>query len=109
MSIRATMRQMRSRSMLQRTAKSIWSDTNGRGSDVAPLCGLPISAVLWETMMPSVFQRPALSLSEGAPNDPDLVRALQHDLRALGYLRRGIDGKFGPGTAAAVRALQTEL
>ncbi len=44
------------------------------------------------------------------PNpDPALVRALQTDLRALGYLRRGIDGQFGEGTRLAVRRLQYDL
>jgi len=45
-------------------------------------------------------------LAEGAANDSALVRALQRDLRALGYMRQGIDGNFGPATARAVRALQ---
>jgi hypothetical protein len=40
--------------------------------------------------------------------DP-LVRALQRDLRSLGYLRAGIDGEFGEGTERAVRALQYDL
>ncbi len=38
-----------------------------------------------------------------------LVRALQHDLRALGYLTQGIDGQFGDGTEQAVRRLQYDL
>ena len=37
------------------------------------------------------------------------IRDLQRDLRALGYLRSGIDGTFGPGTAFAVKALQNDL
>lgn len=36
------------------------------------------------------------------------VEALQQDLAALGYLTGNIDGKYGPGTAAAVRAFQTD-
>ena len=39
----------------------------------------------------------------------DLIRELQHDLRHLGYLRRGIDGIFGPETEFAVMALQHDL
>lgn len=39
----------------------------------------------------------------------DQVRGLQRDLRSLGYLRRGIDGLFGPGTTLAVKALQHDL
>lgn len=37
------------------------------------------------------------------------VRALQRNLRALGYLRSGIDGSFGEGTAGAVKALTWDL
>src|SRR3954466_4776635 len=37
------------------------------------------------------------------------VRDLQRDLRRLGYLKSGIDGNFGSGTARAVRALQNDL
>jgi hypothetical protein len=42
-------------------------------------------------------------------NDPPVVKALQRDLRALGYLRAGIDGVFGQGTAAALRACRYDL
>jgi peptidoglycan hydrolase-like protein with peptidoglycan-binding domain len=48
-------------------------------------------------------------LSQGKAQDPALVRALQQDLRTLGYLARGIDGNFGPGTTLAVRRLQWDL
>ena len=41
--------------------------------------------------------------------DTSLVRALQRDLRALGYLGGGIDGVFGGGTEKAVRSLQWDL
>ncbi len=37
------------------------------------------------------------------------IRDLQRDLRRLGYLRCGIDGKFGPGTERAVKALKYDL
>lgn len=37
------------------------------------------------------------------------IRDLQRDLRALGYLRSGIDGVFGSGTVLAVKALQNDL
>jgi len=43
----------------------------------------------------------------GVSDEP--IRDLQRDLRQLGYLRKGIDGKFGPGTELAVRALQWDL
>ena len=59
--------------------------------------------------MPVPYKSPDLSLSQSSPNDPVLVRAVQRDLRALGYLRSGIDGQFGEGTARAVRALQYDL
>jgi peptidoglycan hydrolase-like protein with peptidoglycan-binding domain len=55
------------------------------------------------------YRRPGLVLSRGGPGAPDLVRALQRDLRALGYLRAGLDGGFGRETERAVRALQTDL
>jgi peptidoglycan hydrolase-like protein with peptidoglycan-binding domain len=59
--------------------------------------------------MPLPYQRPGLSLSRANATDPDLTRALQRDLRALGYLRAGVDGAFGGGTEAAVRALQFDV
>ena len=37
------------------------------------------------------------------------VRDLQRDLRHLGYLKKGIDGKFGKATETAVKALQHDL
>lgn len=63
-----------------------------RGVDVAP-----------------TYLRTGLVLAAGQSNDPGLVRTLQRDLRQLGYLASGIDGNFGRGTAAAVRALQYDL
>ena len=39
----------------------------------------------------------------------ELVRELQKDLRELGYLKEGIDGKFGTGTETAVKGLQHDL
>jgi len=48
-------------------------------------------------------------LSQGKSQDAALVRALQQDLRSLGYLYRGIDGEFGAGTVQAVRRLQFDL
>jgi peptidoglycan hydrolase-like protein with peptidoglycan-binding domain len=41
--------------------------------------------------------------------DHELVKALQRDLRALGYLRQSIDGDFGDGTRMAVCRLQHDL
>ena len=37
------------------------------------------------------------------------VRDLQKDLRQLGYLKTGIDGRFGPATELAVKALRYDL
>ncbi|HET7876047.1 MAG TPA: peptidoglycan-binding domain-containing protein [Methylomirabilota bacterium] len=59
--------------------------------------------------MTVVYRRPRLRLARGEPVEPELVRALQRDLRALGYLRGGLDGGFGPETERAVRALQHDL
>ena len=59
--------------------------------------------------MALVYRRSGLVLARGsAPADPR-VKALQHDLRKLGYLRSGLDGGFGEGTERAVRALQWDL
>jgi len=55
------------------------------------------------------YQKPGLTLAHGADNDAALVRALQRDLRALGYLGHGIDGDFGLRTERAVRCLQFDL
>ena len=48
-------------------------------------------------------------LAKGSAADKDLVKALQRDLRALGYLRQSIDGDFGAGTHLAVCRLQFDL
>jgi hypothetical protein len=58
--------------------------------------------------MPAYLQ-PGLTLWRGGQAATDAVRDLQQDLRALGYLRQGIDGAFGAGTEDAVRALQFDL
>ena len=49
------------------------------------------------------------SIGAAAPAAETEVRALQCDLRRLGYLLRGIDGVLGDGTRAAIRALQHDL
>lgn len=56
--------------------------------------------------MPPVYSN--ANLREGV-GDPNLVKALQRDLRALGYLHHGIDGGFGKLSTDAVRALQFDL
>lgn len=48
------------------------------------------------------------NLGQGA-DESTLTKALQRDLRSLGYLRQGIDGDFGKGTDHAVRCLQHDL
>ncbi|HZP98301.1 MAG TPA: peptidoglycan-binding domain-containing protein [Reyranella sp.] len=55
------------------------------------------------------YQQADLTLAAGNGSDPKLVKDLQADLRALGYLWRGIDGDYGSGTKSAVRALCDDL
>ncbi len=55
------------------------------------------------------YAQPDLTLSVDGGGTPDQVQELQRDLRRLGYLRRTIDGAFGPGTRRAVLALQHDL
>ena len=59
--------------------------------------------------MTLVYRRAGLVLKRGSAAADPLVKALQQDLRKLGYLRSGIDGGFGEGTERAVRALQFDL
>ncbi len=56
-----------------------------------------------------VYGRRGLRLARGTPAAPELVRALQRNLRRLGYLRAGLDGRLGPETERAVRSLQHDL
>jgi putative peptidoglycan binding protein len=60
-------------------------------------------------MPPLTYRRPGLALRRAAGAADPLVKALQRDLRSLGYLRSGIEGRFGEGTERAVRALQYDL
>jgi peptidoglycan hydrolase-like protein with peptidoglycan-binding domain len=55
------------------------------------------------------YRQPGLVLRAGGPATTEQIRDLQRDLRRLGYLREGIDGSFGTGTARAVQALQHDL
>lgn len=59
--------------------------------------------------MTAAYCKPHFTLSSGNAADTNAVRALQRDLRALGYLHGGIDGDYGGQTASAVRALQFDL
>jgi len=59
--------------------------------------------------MSVAYMQEGLTLAPNWNNDPDLVLALQRDLRALGYLAGGLDGRYGPGTTRAVQALQYDL
>ncbi|HKR65924.1 MAG TPA: peptidoglycan-binding domain-containing protein [Thermoanaerobaculia bacterium] len=54
------------------------------------------------------FVQPGLTLQKGIANSQQ-VRDLQQALRELGYLRGGVDGNFGSGTEAGVKALQFDL
>jgi peptidoglycan hydrolase-like protein with peptidoglycan-binding domain len=58
-------------------------------------------------MPPLSYRQPGLILRQGAKNTQ--VKALQRDLRSLGYQRQGINGTFGAGTVLAVKALQHDL
>jgi hypothetical protein len=59
--------------------------------------------------MALIYRRPGLTLRRTSGAADPLVKALQEDLRSLGYLRAGLDGQFGDGTERAVRALQYDL
>ena len=59
--------------------------------------------------VPPIYQAANLRLSRGVPAPPGVTKALQRDLRRLGYLRAGIDGIFGGETESAVQALQYDL
>ncbi len=61
--------------------------------------------------MPSLsYRQPGLVLQKGGGNASERqIRDLQRDLRRLGYLKSGIDGKFGNLTQRAVKALQHDL
>src|SRR5262245_53623202 len=59
--------------------------------------------------MELVYRRPGLVLRRNAGGSDPLVKALQADLRRLGYLRAGIDGQFGEGSERSVRSLQYDL
>ena len=50
-----------------------------------------------------VLKRPGTGASDAQ------IRDLQRHLRALGYLRQGIDGDFRPGTEGAVKGVQHDL
>lgn len=55
------------------------------------------------------YNQPGLVLRRGQGGTQAQIKALQRDLRALGYLHSGIDGDFGGKTEQAVRALQFDL
>lgn len=59
--------------------------------------------------MSALYQKPGLTLQQDGTGDPAIIKALQHDLRKLGYLHDGVDGAYGSGTAQAVSALQYDL
>jgi hypothetical protein len=56
--------------------------------------------------MPRSYATANLKVGTGSA---DVVRDLQRDLRALGYLHEGIDGAFREATELAVRRLQYDL
>jgi peptidoglycan DL-endopeptidase LytE len=68
---------------------------------------LPETGKLEETTLRSLL--PERTQATPAPvglSDRELVRRAQRQLRALGFDPGGVDGAFGPETAAAVRAYQ---
>ena len=42
------------------------------------------------------------------PEETEAIKELQTELQALGFDPKGIDGKYGPGTVAAVKAFQKD-
>ncbi len=60
-------------------------------------------------MPPLSYQQAGLVLKRPGTGTDAQIRDLQRHLRALGYLRQGIDGAFGGGTEGAVRSLQDDL
>lgn len=58
-------------------------------------------------MTQTSFVQPGLVLQNGMQSSE--VRDLQQALRELGYLRGGVDGKFGSGTENGLKALQWDL
>jgi hypothetical protein len=61
--------------------------------------------------MPALsFRQAGLVLRRnGASASHEQIRDLQQALRSLGYLKSGIDGVFGDGVEAAIKALQWDL
>jgi peptidoglycan hydrolase-like protein with peptidoglycan-binding domain len=55
------------------------------------------------------YRQSGLVLQQGSVASVQQIRDLQHDLRRLGYLKRGIDGVFGGQTKLAVQGLQHDL
>lgn len=56
------------------------------------------------------YKRKGLIIKKGGSRASDeQIRDLQNDLRSLGYLKEGIDSKFGNGTQLAVKSLQYDL
>jgi peptidoglycan hydrolase-like protein with peptidoglycan-binding domain/DNA invertase Pin-like site-specific DNA recombinase len=90
--------------------------TRGWTSIVTALVALIAAAVAMTAAVPTTAsadttQTPVLAQGAGMGAKPDpAVRTLQRTLRTRGYNlgRPGVDGRFGPLTAAAVRHLQTD-
>ncbi len=68
---------------------------------------LPETGRLEETTLRSLLpERTQATPAPAGLSDRELVRRAQRQLRALGFDPGGVDGAFGPETAAAVRAYQ---
>src|SRR5215470_9127707 len=90
--------------------------TGGRTRTVAALVALAAAAVTLTVVAPAparaaATQTPVLAQGAGMGARPSAaVRRVQRVLHDRGYRlgRPGVDGRFGPITAAAVRKLQTD-
>jgi peptidoglycan hydrolase-like protein with peptidoglycan-binding domain len=60
-------------------------------------------------MSQPAYVRPGLEFGQGTTGETAAIKEAQADLRRTGYLRASIDGRFGDGTARAVKALQHDL
>lgn len=87
------------------TSTSEASPTPSTGKPTSPTTTKPANSEHSERPSPDVAAWPILRLGMKGP----AVSGLQERLRALGYLKGGADGVFGPETQTAVKAAQRVL